>query len=63
MGHFRILLYEEIIFQLHKGKKLWTEVKDHHYFPRAVEIAFLHTKGCGDAIPIRNERISPCNFQ
>ena len=25
-------------------------------------ILFLNTKGCGHAIPVRNEEISPCNF-
>ena len=27
-------------------------VRNHHFFPRAVKISFLHTKGCGNAIPI-----------
>ena len=35
-----------------QGKKWWTEVRSHHFFPRAVEISFLHTKSCGNAIPI-----------
>ena len=32
------------------------------YFPWAVEISFLHTKRCGNVIPVRNEEISPYNF-
>ena len=30
----------------------------------SVEIghSFLHTKECGNAFPVRNEWISPCNF-
>ena len=30
--------------------------------PSAVEIQFLHTQACGNAIPVRNEEISPYNF-
>ena len=29
------------------GKKIW--LWDHNFFPRAVEISFLHTKGCSNA--------------
>jgi hypothetical protein len=33
-----------------------TEVQGLNFFlPRAVEISFLHTKGCGNSIPVRNE--------
>ena len=31
-------------------------------FPWAMEISFLHTKGCGIAISVRNEEISPYNI-
>ena len=52
-----ILLCEELIFPLHKGKddRLIYEVII--FLPRAVEISFLHTKGCRNAIPVRNEEI------
>ena len=35
---------------------------DNHFFPWAVEISVFHTNGYGNAIPVRNEEISPCNF-
>ena len=35
------------------GKK----VRGHKFFPRAVEISFLDTRGCGNAIPVKNEGI------
>ena len=35
-----------------QGKKELTEVGD-NFFPRVVKISFLHTKGCGNVIPIR----------
>ena len=53
---------EEIIFSLHKGNNNWTEVRVHHFFLRAEEISFLHTKECGNAIPVGNKGISPCSF-
>ena len=51
---------EEMIFPLPMGKN--DRTLGQHFFPRAVEISFLHIKGCGNAIPVRNEEISPCNF-
>ena len=27
-----------------QGKKWWTEVRSHHFFPRVVEISFFHTQ-------------------
>ena len=45
-----------------QGGKWLTEVRDHYFFPRAVEISFLYIKGCGNAIPVRNEDISPPKF-
>ena len=41
-------------------EKMMTSVN--HIFPWAVEISFLTTKGCWNAIPVRNEDISLCNF-
>ena len=40
-------------------KQLLTEVRGHNFFPR---VSFLHTKGYGNAIHVRNEEISLCNF-
>ena len=33
-------------------EKRWLHTSFHHFFPRAVELSFLHTRGCGNAIPI-----------
>ena len=44
MGLFHNFLCEEMIIPLPKGKLL-TE-KGQKFFPRAVEISFLHTKEC-----------------
>ena len=51
-----------MIFPLPKGKKILTQVQGHNFFLMALEISFLHTKGWGNAITVRNKEISPCNF-
>ena len=44
------------------GKNSYCNSQKNPRIPRAVDILFPHTKGCGNAIHIRNEKISPCNF-
>ena len=68
-GHFHILLCDEIIFPLPSGKKVmdwgtkgWLRTSVQHFLPLAVEIPFLHSKVCENAIPVRNEGISVCNI-
>ena len=43
-------------------KKWWPRTSVNNFFPWAVAILFLHTKGCGNAIPVKYEEISPCIF-
>ena len=39
-----------------------TEIRGHNVLPRALKKSFLRTKLCGNAIPDRNEEISPFIF-
>ena len=45
----------QIFDRMKSGKNDGLRYEVHHFFPCAVEISFLHTKVCGNAIPeIRN---------
>ena len=62
MWHFHVFLCGEMIFPLPKEKNDWLSYVVIIFFHKALGISFLPTKGCGNAIPVRNEEILPWNF-